>query len=54
MQLNLDANMLHVRGIAGSLEEESALSTLFGQFGACLQVAVRHRIDETGPACTRP
>jgi hypothetical protein len=42
----LDANLLHVRGIGGALEAEAALTAFFGQFGECLQAAVRHRIDE--------
>jgi Ca2+-binding EF-hand superfamily protein len=42
--------MLHVRGIGGTLEDESALAEMFGQvgIGKCVQATVRHRIDATG------
>ena len=47
-QANPDVGVctLHVRGVGGLLESESALTKVFQVYGEVVQTTVRHRIDE--------
>merc|ERR1711871_1136567 len=45
-------SQIHVRGVGTKFEDEDALKVVFAQFGAVLQVTVRHRIDKDTGANT--